>query len=119
MNAEVKAKWVAALRSGKYKQGQRALHNRDDDTYCCLGVLCELYKADHPEFPVSVMSPIGRDVKFTAYGASEKYAVLPVEVTAWADVSSCGVYPGSDLVNDNDKLNKSFEEIAKIIEENF
>lgn len=32
--------WVAALRSGKYKQGQRAL--RHCDTYCCLGVKCDL-----------------------------------------------------------------------------
>lgn len=31
-------KWITALRSGKYKQGQFRL--QDDDTYCCLGVSC-------------------------------------------------------------------------------
>lgn len=34
-------KWVEALRSGKYKQGQRYLRSRND-TYCCLGVLLDL-----------------------------------------------------------------------------
>jgi hypothetical protein len=38
MDAELKAKWVAALRSGSYKQthGQLVKH----DAYCCLGVWC-------------------------------------------------------------------------------
>jgi hypothetical protein len=40
MNKEIKARWVAALRSGKYQQGRHWLCNRN--TYCCLGVLCEL-----------------------------------------------------------------------------
>ena len=33
-----RAKWVDALRSGKYKQTRSAL--RHGDTYCCLGVAC-------------------------------------------------------------------------------
>lgn len=33
-----KKKWVAALRSGKYKQGMHVLYNPDKETYCCLGV---------------------------------------------------------------------------------
>src|SRR3990167_9242979 len=38
-------KWIAALRSGKYKQGKGALHQVDRSRYhkyCCLGVLCEV-----------------------------------------------------------------------------
>jgi len=45
MNKENVAKWVAALRSGEYKQGQRALRYEDltgETRHCCLGVLCEL-----------------------------------------------------------------------------
>jgi hypothetical protein len=45
LNAEVKAKWVAALRSGKYRQGVGSLKQRDDHRHnklCCLGVLGEL-----------------------------------------------------------------------------
>jgi hypothetical protein len=36
MNPELKAKWVEALRSGKYEQCRRALH--DGVGFCCLGV---------------------------------------------------------------------------------
>jgi hypothetical protein len=54
---EIKTQWQAELRSGKYAQGKRALASRqtstDEDgnsvtsnTYCCLGVLCELAKAE-------------------------------------------------------------------------
>lgn len=42
MDPEVKARWVAALRSGEYKQGCGQLRGCDDD-FCCLGVLCDLY----------------------------------------------------------------------------
>ena len=41
MNPEVKAKWVAALRSGEYKQVEGAL--KKGIGFCCLGVLCDLY----------------------------------------------------------------------------
>ena len=40
MNKELKAKWIAALRSGEYPQTRQAL--RDDQGFCCLGVLCEV-----------------------------------------------------------------------------
>ena len=33
-----KNKWINALRSGKYKQGQSDLYNENKDTFCCLGV---------------------------------------------------------------------------------
>ena len=35
-------KWVAALRSGEFKQGRGWL--RSDDRYCCLGVGCEVFR---------------------------------------------------------------------------
>ena len=35
-----KIKWLKALRSGKYSQGQDCL--KDGDDYCCLGVLCDV-----------------------------------------------------------------------------
>lgn len=42
MNPELKAKWVEALRSGKYKQAQGKLRTHEGDAHCCLGVLCEV-----------------------------------------------------------------------------
>jgi len=35
-----KEKWVAALRSGEFKQGRGKLCNMTDNTFCCLGVAC-------------------------------------------------------------------------------
>lgn len=45
MNPEIKALWVAALRSGEYEQCQGALTRVDrmgGESYCCLGVLSKL-----------------------------------------------------------------------------
>lgn len=39
---ELLTEWVAALRSGKYQQGREYLHNRETNTYCCLGVVCDI-----------------------------------------------------------------------------
>lgn len=44
MDQELKSKWIAALRSGKFKQGEGALCR--DGAYCCLGVLCEVAGRD-------------------------------------------------------------------------
>lgn len=41
MSPELKEKWVAALRSGKYKQGKKVLRTYEN-TFCCLGVLCDI-----------------------------------------------------------------------------
>ena len=43
MKPEVKAKWLEALRSGEYKQGRMKLKNEYNGSYCCLGVLCDVY----------------------------------------------------------------------------
>ena len=45
MNPEVKQKWIGALRSGEYEQGNDKL--RTVSGYCCLGVLCDLYAKEH------------------------------------------------------------------------
>ena len=46
MKIELKEKWLAALRSGEYKQCTRALVGTADDGsgvgYCCLGVLAKV-----------------------------------------------------------------------------
>lgn len=42
MRKDKAMKWVKALRSGKYKQGQNYL--QEGDMFCCLGVACEVFK---------------------------------------------------------------------------
>ena len=41
MTPELKARWIAALRSGEYTQGRNALKTPEGH-YCCLGVLCRV-----------------------------------------------------------------------------
>ncbi len=41
MDPELKQKWLDALRSGKYKQGEGQLRNVQDE-FCCLGVLADI-----------------------------------------------------------------------------
>jgi hypothetical protein len=41
MQAELKQKWIEALRSGKYEQGRGQLRDASN-RYCCLGVLADV-----------------------------------------------------------------------------
>lgn len=52
MITEDTKKWVAALRSGDYKQGKEALKKKDaygEGHYCCLGVACEIMGLEQKE----------------------------------------------------------------------
>lgn len=44
MTPEFKAKWLEALRGGKYRQARTALKN-NSGAMCCLGVACDLIDA--------------------------------------------------------------------------
>ena len=78
MNADVKTKWVAALRSGDYRQGRMALHG-EDDTFCCLGVLCEIAVTD-------IGLGVTKDPNYNKfeYGPTASGSLLPDLVVAWA-----------------------------------
>jgi hypothetical protein len=43
MDAQIKTKWVEALRSGEYEQATGRL--KDGNEFCCLGVLCTVMGA--------------------------------------------------------------------------
>lgn len=49
MNPEIKAKWVAALRSGQYKQTTGGMHKmvNGDCYFCAVGVLEDLCAEAH------------------------------------------------------------------------
>lgn len=59
MNANAKEQWINALRSGEYKQGKKMLHNVEENTFCCLGVLCKIsglnYNPKSPCVPQNVI----------------------------------------------------------------
>jgi hypothetical protein len=128
MDAVVKEKWVAALKSDKYKQGKHRLRSVNDvtgDRLCCLGVLCE----------VAIES--GLDLKFDRDGVESGYLegdnkfphmfLLPPSVAEWAGFD--GVYwvnPTLNSVLDEEgeptflsnlnDIGKPFTDIADLIE---
>src|SRR5579863_4017381 len=75
MNQEFKAKWIAALRSDKYKQGQRVLRNKKNE-FCCLGVACDLYDPCLWQ-PISDLQ---ENKDYIYYSDHIFYAVLPEKI---------------------------------------
>ena len=105
-----KDKWLTALRSGEYKQGNGELHNELDDTYCCLGVGCIISgvpkaKLSSLSFPDEVNHnkvPKFLDVNSSALGFEEMWLC---KLSKMNDGSGCVKY-------------KSFKRIANWIEKN-
>ena len=115
LNENAKA-WVAALRSGEYEQGQHVLHS-ESNRFCCLGVACDLaVKAGiigNPLFNGDASVP-----RFE-YGDG-MWGTVPEKVRLWLCLkTSAGWYRANGdiaLTSDNDDRNKTFLEIADIIE---
>lgn len=89
MNQEIKTRWVAALRSGDFKQAKRKLAVKNNPetpmAHCCLGVLCELavedgiVEARNVPYGIGVIREFGKDDT-----RSWTQAQLPEEVAEWA-----------------------------------
>lgn len=138
MNPQIKAMWIEALESGDYVKGVNALHNEENNTYCCLGVLCDLAMRNGVALAVGVTHEFvnGREVPVTRFDRAS--TVLPPTVQQWAglddsnpevfltnaghhlsvaEVNDHGI-PESD---DDDARNipATFHDIAALIKENF
>jgi hypothetical protein len=128
MNPEVKAKWIAALRSGKYRQVKETLKKRNGGM-CCLGVLCDVYAKENPQ---------NKEAKWEYGSTSKAYSFLnsegdlPVSVYEWAGLENHDPNTGVQKFTDdhdrnythtfsslNDNAGYTFEQIAQIIEEKF
>lgn len=115
MNPEVKTKWLAALRSGQFKQGRGRLARvtPEGEEFCCLGVLCEL----------AVQEGVAKrklDWEIFVYDFSEHY--LPETVAEWSgldDGQGCrpGTFDSLSVLNDDRCY--TFDQIADIIEAEF
>lgn len=120
MNPEVKAQWVAALRSDEYKQGigQLTYLNDGEEYHCCLGVLCDLAVKAGLDIEITEQPYRGRD--WIARHYDEASACLPASVLRWSGLSqafpdfSAGEHH-IDLTARNDN-GTPFTEIADLIE---
>ena len=114
MKKKIAKKWVAALRSGEYKQGKDVLADTCRTQHCCLGVLCEV--AIKGGLEVTVETPPGHSAIF-----DNSKAFLPVSVADWAGMKTrLGDIPdeGStvlSLMGMNDG-GHTFSSIADVIE---
>jgi hypothetical protein len=120
MNKVMKRKWLAALRSGKFQQGNGLLRREAIDpttgeittTHCCLGVLCEAIKgvarvhdAPHPE---QRYSPVG-----FAYECVRDYTALP---STLRDAAGLTDEDEGILIEANDTAGWTFDDIANYVE---
>jgi hypothetical protein len=94
MNAEIKAQWVAALRSGDYIQGKSRLATiRGNGTveYCCLGVLCDVAVKSGLDIAVcegDVTSGTTSGSEFAPLYYGDAAGLLPDSVVQWAGLES-------------------------------
>ena len=132
-----KDKWITALRSGEYKQGQEFLKNTYSDgktsetCYCCLGVLCDLVSKE-PNVGFELMLTDGDGVHTSiitgafesedGYWEDENLPNLVAEVVGLADIEY-GEFENDPFIKSKGKeisvLNDdgmTFEEIADLIE---
>jgi len=140
MNPEIKALWVNALRSGEYQQGKLLL-KPTKNTFCCLGVLCDLAvkaKAEgvawgDPHYPTQDGEAIYYDDPDSYGDSMYEDSELPYPVMRWAGLMSEN--PHVEIVyaekeNDdnitesqvltlaalNDEHNYTFQQLADLIE---
>src|SRR6476620_1710498 len=90
MNQEIKQQWLQSLRNGEYIQGAGHLRNPQEgapSTFCCLGVLCDLYHKSHIdsskwEESTFIIHPLEGELR----SLSSYY--LPKRIIKWAGFTS-------------------------------
>lgn len=127
MRKDVAKKWVRALRSGKYKQGEcylKQFNDRGEPKHCCLGVLCELYndtmRKNHKK---TLSTKIRNKLTSDCVVFNNKEGELPRVVMKWADINDpIGrfIVDGEMLCSlaDMNDIGKTFKTISNFIEKN-
>jgi hypothetical protein len=100
---EFKEKWITALRSGEYKQGNLQFYNRSNNSYCCLGVAAEV---------------AGYDLKASSMVGEAIFHKGMVEIDNIIEIFIENENIQWDLVRMNDGKKYTFLEIADWIESN-
>jgi len=93
MKPEIKALWLAALRSGEYTQGTEQLRTErgDGPRYCCLGVLCELHRTltNAGKWATARNAEEGDPLAYIGPRDDTSQYNLPVVVQEWAGLVDC------------------------------
>jgi hypothetical protein len=128
MKKEIAKRWIKALRSGKYKQGQSFLKQYDTKNqprHCCLGVLCELYNESMKKNHKKTITVKTCDDEFSLkhgyvrFGGKEDF--LPTSVRKWAGMKSKDGKMDNESYNslaDMNDFGKTFKTISNTIEKN-
>jgi hypothetical protein len=124
MSPELRDRWATALEDPSRVQGTGALCKVDpaDGTrrQCCLDVLIDLYREDHPEGSDGALE-VTTDKRGTVSYEDGDYgpqaATLPHAVAAWAGVSYSPVIGDVPATTLNDAHFRTFPEIAALIRE--
>ena len=121
LDPAVKALWVAALRSGDYKQGKDALRPTED-TFCCFGVLCNLhamaypevakYETDFPSYLHNDLSPPGEVMLWATGDVANSITQLPK-----VSVPQTKGKPKFDFLANHNDAGVDFLTIAKAIDD--
>jgi hypothetical protein len=101
MKADIKQRWVEALRSESYQQGPSMLRSQEN-RFCCLGVLCDL------------VDPKGWQIDGDRFAHGGYIGHLPCEIRAVAIISDDQCF---SLMGMNDN-GLTFPTIADWIEAN-
>lgn len=115
---EIREEWIAALRSGEYKQIRGRLHNSSG--FCCLGVLADLYLKEQGRNWGGDYYIIGKDGSYFE-------TLLTSEIVTWAGLYDDGgsrvidgQFSPESLAMMNDGAGNlkthSFEDIADLLE---
>lgn len=113
MKAEIKQKWLEALRGGKYKQAKGVLHSATGG-FCCLGVLMDVMGSEWSEARISETSVDGRDRKIKCFMSSAYNArhTLPLSLRTELDILQLDI----DALTRMNDSGKKFTTIAEYIE---
>lgn len=131
--AQHRARWLAALRSGQYRQGENLLRQSDwleelPDAWCCLGVACDVSGLGH----WAPQGPSPRGYAYVVDDDDHSQTDLPHAVREWLGLDDGAgtltdhcqpAWAGSDphhpplsLASINDDGAFNFDQIAGIIE---
>ena len=102
---KARSEWVKALRSGKYRQGTHVLRSTVDETYCCLGVACDLYSELEGNSMVKWKKNISSSWEFLGH-----ICTLPNQVGRWLGIKPKSSF--SQHLSARNDSGETFEEIA-------